>query len=106
MLSSSKSQTHVVLLNMQQCMIVSHLLLQDEEDQAYLMDDAGNIELSQASTPQRTACAEQGPADGWGDGQDGQDDQDYLQSLDDFEQKSGDIPDLLLLKCMADFDSH
>lgn len=103
MLSFSKSQTHVVLLNLQQCMIVSSLLLQDEEDQAYLMDDAGNIELSQASTPQRTVCPEQGPADGWGDGQD---DQDYLQSLDDFEQKSGDIPDLLLLKCMADFDSH
>ncbi|XP_034058980.1 DNA-directed primase/polymerase protein isoform X2 [Gymnodraco acuticeps] len=82
---------------------VSYIMTLDEEDQAYLMDDAGNIELSQASTPQRTACPEQGPADGWGDGQD---DQDYLQSLDDFEQKSGDIPDLLLLKCMADFDSH
>ncbi|KAK5865838.1 hypothetical protein PBY51_020077 [Eleginops maclovinus] len=84
---------------------VSYIMTLDEEDQAYLMDDAGNIEPSQASNraPQRTACPEQEPADGWGDGKD---DQDYLESLDDFEQKSVDISDQLLLKCMADFDSE
>ncbi|XP_044045084.1 DNA-directed primase/polymerase protein [Siniperca chuatsi] len=83
---------------------VSYIMTLDEEDQAYLMDDAGNIEPSQApnQAPQ-SVCAEEESADVWGDGQD---DQDYLESLDDFEQNSGDISDQLLLKCMADFDSQ
>ncbi|XP_029287237.1 DNA-directed primase/polymerase protein isoform X1 [Cottoperca gobio] len=83
---------------------VSYIMTLDEEDQAYLMDDAGNIELSQASNPppQSRVCPEEESADVWGDGQD---DQDYLESLDDFEQISGDISDQLLLKCMAEFDS-
>ncbi|KAM7419330.1 hypothetical protein PAMA_016445 [Pampus argenteus] len=83
---------------------VSYIMTLDEDDQAYLMDDAGNIEPSQ--TPNRAslsgACPEEEPADVWGNGQD----QDYLESLDDFEQNSGEISDQLLLKCMADFDSH
>lgn len=67
------------------------------------MDDAGNIEPSQApkQTPDSTVCPEE--ADVWGDVQD---DQDYLESLDDYEKNNGDIPDHLLLKCMADFDSQ
>lgn len=78
---------------------------QDDEDQAYLMDDAGNIEPSQAPNrvPQSAASREGGSADVWGDGRD---DQDFLQSLDDFEQHTKDISDQLLLKCMADFDSQ
>lgn len=69
------------------------------------MDSAGNIEPSQAPNcaPQSTVCPEEEPADVWGDGQD---DRDYLESLDDFEQTSRDISDQLLLKCMADFDSQ
>uniref|UniRef100_A0A8C2X7G5 DNA-directed primase/polymerase protein n=1 Tax=Cyclopterus lumpus TaxID=8103 RepID=A0A8C2X7G5_CYCLU len=70
-------------------------------NQAYLMDDAGNIELSQA--PESTVCPEEAAADVWGDGQD---DQDYLESLEDFEQNNGDISDQILLKCMADFESQ
>lgn len=64
------------------------------------MDDAGNIEPSQApcQVPQRTASPDE-----WGDGRD---DWDYSESLDDFEQHAEDIPDQLLLKCMADFDSQ
>nr|XP_040042200.1 DNA-directed primase/polymerase protein [Gasterosteus aculeatus aculeatus]XP_040042201.1 DNA-directed primase/polymerase protein [Gasterosteus aculeatus aculeatus] len=82
---------------------VSYFMKLDEEDQAYLMDDAGNIEPSQApkQTPDSTVCPEE--ADVWGDVQD---DQDYLESLDDYEKNNGDIPDHLLLKCMADFDSQ
>ncbi|XP_035855937.1 DNA-directed primase/polymerase protein isoform X1 [Sander lucioperca] len=84
---------------------VSYIMTLDEEDQAYLMDDAGNIVPSQApnQAPQRAVCPEEESTDAWGDGQD---DQDYLESLDDFEQNSGDISDQLLLKCMADFDSQ
>ncbi|XP_070769076.1 DNA-directed primase/polymerase protein [Enoplosus armatus] len=83
---------------------VRYIMTLDEEDQAYLMDDAGNIEPRQApnQAPKSTACPEEESADAWGDGQD---DQDYLESLDDFEQNNGDISDQLLLKCMADFDS-
>lgn len=90
---------------MQQRIITSSVLWQDEEDQAYLMDDAGNIEPSQAPNQARqsTLCPEEESADVWGDGQD---DQEYLESLDEFEQNSGDISDQLLLKCMEDFDSH
>ncbi|XP_068445089.1 DNA-directed primase/polymerase protein [Clinocottus analis] len=76
---------------------ISYIMKLDEEDQAYLMDDAGNIELSQA--PEGTVCPEEATADVWGD------DQDYLESMDDFEQNKEDISDQLLLKCMADFDS-
>ncbi|XP_074486026.1 DNA-directed primase/polymerase protein isoform X1 [Sebastes fasciatus] len=84
---------------------VSYIMALDEEDQAYLMDDAGNIEPSQASnqTPQSGVCPEEESADLWGDGQD---DQDYLESLNDFEQNSGDVSDEALLKCMADFDTQ
>ncbi|XP_054460505.1 DNA-directed primase/polymerase protein [Anoplopoma fimbria] len=84
---------------------VSYIMKLDEEDQAYLMDDAGNIELSQApnQNPESTVCPEEAKADVWGGGQD---DQDYLESLDDFEQNNGDISDQLLLNCMADFDAQ
>ena len=86
-------------------MIMSHVHWQDEEDHAYLMDDDGNIdpkqETNQAS--QNTVCQEEASVDVWGDRQD---DQDYLDSLDDFEQASEEISDQLLLSCMADFDSQ
>lgn len=76
---------------------------QDDEDQAYLMDDAGNIEPSQTSSqaPQGTVRPEEDSADVWGDRWN---DQDYLEGLEDFEQNSHEISDQLLLKCAADFD--
>ncbi|KAM3622587.1 uncharacterized protein V6R79_000696 [Siganus canaliculatus] len=80
---------------------VSYILTLDDEDQAYLMDDAGNIEPSQA--PQSTVCPGEESADVWGDTKD---DQDYRESLDEFEQTSGDLSDQLLLKCMAEFESQ
>lgn len=78
---------------------------QDDEDQAYLMDDAGNIEPSQAPklATQSPVGPEEESADVWGDRQE---DQDCLESLEDFEQNSGEVSDQLLLKCMADFDSQ
>ncbi|KAM9792562.1 DNA-directed primase/polymerase protein [Neosynchiropus ocellatus] len=76
---------------------VGFLLSLDEEDQAYLMDDAGNIEPSQ----NRDAGPEETDA-GWGEQQD---DLDCLESLNSFEQDDG-ISDQLLLGCMADFDAR
>uniref|UniRef100_A0A7N8Y6C3 DNA-directed primase/polymerase protein n=1 Tax=Mastacembelus armatus TaxID=205130 RepID=A0A7N8Y6C3_9TELE len=78
---------------------ISYIMMLDEEDQAYLMDEDGNIEHSQASSQ----TPEEESAEIWGDAQD---DQDYLKSLEDFEQNSGEISDQLLLKCMAEFDSQ
>ncbi|XP_040000901.1 DNA-directed primase/polymerase protein isoform X2 [Xiphias gladius] len=84
---------------------VGYIMTLDEEDQAYLMDDDGNIDPKQKhnQNPQNTACPEEMSADVWGDRQD---DQDYLDSLDDFEHTSGEISDQDLLSCMADFDSQ
>lgn len=82
---------------------VSYIMTLDDEDQAYLMDDAGNIEPNQAPNQTPQSAVEEEPADVWGEAQD---DQDYLESLNDFEQSSGDISDQLLLQCMADFDSQ
>ncbi|KAM9363872.1 DNA-directed primase/polymerase protein [Symphorus nematophorus] len=80
---------------------VSYIMTLDDEDQAYLMDDAGNIEPSQAAPKQAPQSTEGGSEDVWGDRQD---DQDYLESLEDFEQNRGDISDQLLLECVADYD--
>lgn len=70
------------------------------------MDDAGNIESRQEQKPmgpQSTTHTEEEKSDVWGDERD---DRDYLESLDDFEEKSEEISDQLLLSCMADFDSQ
>ncbi|XP_029005159.1 DNA-directed primase/polymerase protein isoform X2 [Betta splendens] len=83
---------------------ISYIMKLDEEDQMYVMDDSGNIEPSQTvnQVPRSTVCPEERAADVWGDAQD---DQDYLKSLDDFEQSSAEISDQLLLGCMAEFES-
>ncbi|XP_041641649.1 DNA-directed primase/polymerase protein [Cheilinus undulatus] len=84
---------------------VRYILTLDEEDQAYLMDDYGNIEPSQmpARNPQSTVHPEEDSADMWGDKED---DKDYLESLEEFEQNNGDISDELLLTCMTDFETQ
>ncbi|XP_041838937.1 DNA-directed primase/polymerase protein [Melanotaenia boesemani] len=84
---------------------VSYILTLDDEDQAYLMDDAGNFEPSQAQNqaPQSSTCpVEQSPGE-WGDERD---DQVYLESLNNYEQNSEEISDQLLFTCVADFDSQ
>ncbi|XP_072318926.1 DNA-directed primase/polymerase protein [Eucyclogobius newberryi] len=83
---------------------ISYLIELDEEDQMYLMDDSGNIELSQGRTEQPRPSAEPlGKApDNWGNTQD---DLDYLESLNAFEQNK-ELPDELLLECMNDYDSQ
>uniref|UniRef100_A0A3Q3EFV8 DNA-directed primase/polymerase protein n=1 Tax=Kryptolebias marmoratus TaxID=37003 RepID=A0A3Q3EFV8_KRYMA len=76
---------------------VSYILTLDEEDQAYIMDDTGNFEHSQA--PNSRACPEEETPDAWGDEQD---DREYLESLNDFEENRGEISDQLLLTCVDD----
>uniref|UniRef100_A0A3P8UXC4 DNA-directed primase/polymerase protein n=1 Tax=Cynoglossus semilaevis TaxID=244447 RepID=A0A3P8UXC4_CYNSE len=78
---------------------VSYIM--DEEDQAYVMDEAGNIDLSQSPDRQAAVGVAKNRSDVWGD-----DDEDYLQSLDDFELDSGEISDRLLLNCVTRFDSQ
>lgn len=56
---------------------------QDEEDQAYMMDEAGNIEPSQTAN---AAHPGEDSVDAWGDSQD---DLKYAEILGDFEQTSG-----------------
>ncbi|XP_014889295.1 DNA-directed primase/polymerase protein isoform X2 [Poecilia latipinna] len=79
---------------------VSYILTLDEEDQAYLMDDTGNIEPSQA--PSSSMRPTEATPEVWGDEQD---EREFLKSLNDFEQRSTEISDELLLTCAADFDS-
>lgn len=71
---------------------------QDEEDQPYLMDEAGNIEPSQTAS---FAHLGKESIAVWGDSQD---DLKYAESLEDFEQKSAEIPDQLLHACMLELD--
>lgn len=77
---------------------------QDDEDQAYLMDDDGNVEPSQAPTETPGAPGKKCCADTWGG--DCQDDQELMESLEDFEQHREEISDQLLLQCAAEFDSQ
>uniref|UniRef100_A0A8C6NPB8 DNA-directed primase/polymerase protein n=1 Tax=Nothobranchius furzeri TaxID=105023 RepID=A0A8C6NPB8_NOTFU len=77
---------------------VSYILTLDEEDQAYVMDDVGNFELGQNQKSRKNPQEE--TADVWGD------DHEYLESLNEFEQNSGEISDQLLLTCVEDCDSQ
>lgn len=83
---------------------MSGLHRQDDEDQAYLMDDDGNVEPSQAPTESAEAPGKSRCADVWGGGS--HDDQELMESLDDFEDHGEEISDQLLLQCAAEFDSH
>uniref|UniRef100_A0A8C7SQJ0 DNA-directed primase/polymerase protein n=1 Tax=Oncorhynchus mykiss TaxID=8022 RepID=A0A8C7SQJ0_ONCMY len=89
---------------------VSYLITMDEEDQAYLMDDVGNIELSQTLPVEKylggsaATLPQEEDRDPWGD------DQAYLEALEDVERSTGDlaeddVPDELLLQTMAEFES-
>lgn len=81
---------------------ISYILTLDEEDQAYLMDDAGNFEPSQVPhrAPQSSTCPLEESPVGCGDERD---DREYLESLNDYERSSEEISDQLLLSCVADF---
>ncbi|XP_013863163.1 DNA-directed primase/polymerase protein isoform X2 [Austrofundulus limnaeus] len=77
---------------------VSYILSLDEEDQAYVMDETGNFEPSQTRNNSERPAEEATPG-AWGDERD---DQAYLESLNEFEENSGEISDQLLLTCVDD----
>lgn len=77
---------------------------QDDEDQAYRMDDDGNVEPSRSPTESPEAAGKNCCADGWGGSS--QDDQELMESLEDFEEYGEEISDQLLLQCAAEFDSQ
>lgn len=68
------------------------------------MDDDGNVELSQAPAESPQAPGKNSSDDRWGGGS--QDDQELMESLEDFEQHREEISDQLLLQCATEFDSH
>lgn len=68
---------------------------QDEEEQAFVMDEAGNIEPSQAP---KEAARDQEPEVVWGGG--AKDDREFSDCLDDFEMSGSEISDELLLSCV------
>ncbi|KAK7912902.1 hypothetical protein WMY93_013113 [Mugilogobius chulae] len=75
---------------------LSYLIDLDEEDQMFLMDNSGNIELSQGPTkqpPQPQTAPEQLEKTSVENWDNAQDDQDYLDSLDAFEQNK-ELPDV------------
>lgn len=69
--------------------VIMYAVHRQDEDQAYIMDDAGNFQPGPASPEDETP-------DAWGD------DQDFLESLNQFEQTSEEISDQLLLACVDD----
>lgn len=98
---------------------LSHFMREDEEEEGYEMDEAGNIEPRERSAaardPTRLRDQEEGPEreDDW------QDDHAYLQALEDAERSvlledetvttprchGDDLPDDLLLQTLAEFET-
>uniref|UniRef100_A0AAY4AQB4 DNA-directed primase/polymerase protein n=1 Tax=Denticeps clupeoides TaxID=299321 RepID=A0AAY4AQB4_9TELE len=89
---------------------ISHILKEDEEDQEFLMDEAGNIELSQSHTSDPAAEQKRGKLAGplltddtdvW---EDNSDDPSFLEALDEVERSANDIPDALLLLAADEYE--
>lgn len=80
---------------------MSHLLMEDEEDQAYLTDELGNIELAVTAPAESTSTAPSEDTEGWGDWPD---DPAYLRALQEVEEEEEDedeeVPDELLLQAV------
>ncbi|XP_062864648.1 DNA-directed primase/polymerase protein isoform X2 [Trichomycterus rosablanca] len=93
---------------------MSYMLKEDEEDQAFLMDDLGNIELSQRHVPASvqemqdtegaTSCPPMGIEQDWED-----DDASFLEALDEVErsiEEEEEIPDELLIQAVTECEAH
>ncbi|XP_063074678.1 DNA-directed primase/polymerase protein [Engraulis encrasicolus] len=92
---------------------ISHLLKEDEEDQLFLMDEAGNIELSQRSHLEPSSSsppeggrlgnrAQESGAEAWGDY--AADDQCCLAALEEVEREAEEVSDELMLLAADQFD--
>nr|XP_057928643.1 DNA-directed primase/polymerase protein [Doryrhamphus excisus] len=83
---------------------ISYVMMLDDENQSYTMDEADNIDPTQP--PKQVSQGmewDQESADVWGRDDD---DRQFSDCLDDFELNSSEISDDLLLSCMDDFDSQ
>ncbi|XP_077575790.1 DNA-directed primase/polymerase protein isoform X1 [Stigmatopora nigra] len=80
---------------------MSYIMMMDEENQAYTMDEAGNIEPSQ--TPTQATQNQESPAP-WDGGT--EDDLEFSKCLDDFELNGSEISDELLLSSAQDFHAQ
>lgn len=86
---------------------LSHILMEDEEDQAYLTDELGNIELVQSSVPVSAPAPQSSPAtwfedpEDWGDSPD---DPAYLEALQEVERatEQEEVSDELLLQAVTE----
>ncbi|XP_076874167.1 DNA-directed primase/polymerase protein isoform X2 [Brachyhypopomus gauderio] len=92
---------------------MSYMLKEDEEDQLFLMDELGNIELSQSSAPapppgteghreQAASPSQKEDTEAWGEGPD---DSFYLEALEDVErtiEEKGEISDELIMQAVTE----
>lgn len=83
------------------CWLVHLSLHKDEEDQAYLTDELGNIELAQSSVPRTdsTESSSAPQAEDWGEWPD---DPAYLEALQEVERATEEVPDELLLQAVTE----
>ncbi|XP_048094067.1 DNA-directed primase/polymerase protein isoform X1 [Alosa alosa] len=87
---------------------VTHVI--QDEDQLYLVDDEGNIELSQRPCPEASpeggkpeSSGQVGDSAGWGDW--AEDDPCYLEALEEVERSSEEVSDELLLMAADDWEN-
>ncbi|XDV14887.1 hypothetical protein PO909_015060 [Leuciscus waleckii] len=83
---------------------MSHLLMKDEEDQEYLTDELGNIELAKSSVPmnasaESSSAAQPANTEDWGEWPD---DPAYLEALQEVERTTEEVPDELLLQAVTE----
>ncbi|XP_067259131.1 DNA-directed primase/polymerase protein isoform X2 [Chanodichthys erythropterus] len=79
---------------------MSHLLMEDEEDQAYLTDELGNIELAKSPVPMTASAAPLSEnTEDWGEWPD---DPAYLEALQEVERATEEVPDELLLQAVTE----
>ncbi|KAG1956719.1 DNA-directed primase/polymerase protein [Pimephales promelas] len=83
---------------------MSHLLMKDEEDQEYLTDELGNIELAMSSvltnaSAESSSAARPENTEDWGEWPD---DPAYLEALQEVERTTEEVPDELLLQAVTE----
>ncbi|XP_016111917.1 DNA-directed primase/polymerase protein-like [Sinocyclocheilus grahami] len=80
---------------------MSHLLMEYEEDQAYITDELGNTELAQSSvaTTDSAESSSAPQAQVWGEWPD---DPAYLEALQEVERATEEVPDELLLQAVTE----
>lgn len=84
--------------------LYTFLYLKDEEDQEYLTDELGNIELAKSFVPMNasadsSSAAQPANTEDWGEWPD---DPAYLEALQEVEKTTEEVPDELLLQAVTE----